>query len=88
MSLWTNKRNMLWRMQTSPSTQKYFEKELAEAHTTELFKNVELPLVEVLTRMEAEGINLNVDFLKNFSKTLTADIRSFGKRYFGSGRNF
>jgi len=52
----------------------HFEKELAEAQTTELFKTVELPLVEVLTDMEAEGINLNVDFLNDLSKTLTADI--------------
>ncbi len=61
---------------------KYFEKELAEAHTTELFKTVELPLVEVLTRMEAEGINLNVDFLKKLSKTLTADIAVLEKDIF------
>ena len=52
----------------------HFEKELAEAQTTELFKTVELPLVEVLTDMEAEGINLNVDYLNDLSKTLTADI--------------
>ena len=52
----------------------HFVKELAEAQTTELFKTVELPLVEVLTDMEAEGINLNVDFLNDLSKTLTADI--------------
>ena len=52
----------------------HFEKELAEALTTELFKTVELSLVEVLADMEAEGINLNVDFLNELSKNLTADI--------------
>ncbi|MGB0396504.1 MAG: DNA polymerase I [Flavobacteriaceae bacterium] len=60
----------------------HFEKELAEAHTTELFKTVELPLVEVLTDMEAEGINLNVDFLNELSKTLTADIAILEKEIF------
>ena len=60
----------------------HFEKELAEAHTTELFKNVELPLVEVLTDMEAEGINLNVNFLKELSKTLRADIAILEKDIF------
>jgi DNA polymerase-1 len=45
----------------------HFEKELAEAGTTELFNMVELPLVEVLTDMEAEGINLNVEFLNQLS---------------------
>ena len=60
----------------------HFEKELAEAGTTELFNKVELPLVEVLTDMEAEGINLNVDFLNQLSKTLTADIAVLEKDIF------
>ena len=60
----------------------HFEKELAEALTTELFKTVELPLVEVLADMEAEGINLNVDFLNELSKNLTADIMILEKDIF------
>ncbi|OUW76323.1 MAG: DNA polymerase I [Flavobacteriaceae bacterium TMED212] len=60
----------------------HFEKELAEAHTTSLFKKVELPLVQVLTEMEVEGINLNVGFLNELSKTLTADIALLEKNIF------
>ena len=60
----------------------HFEKELAEADTTALFKMVELPLVQVLTDMEAEGINLNVKFLKELSKTLKADISILEKDIF------
>ena len=60
----------------------HFEKELAEALTTELFKTVELPLVGVLADMEAEGINLNVDFLNELSKNLTADIMILEKDIF------
>ena len=60
----------------------HFEKELAEAHTTNLFKKVELPLVQVLTEMEVEGINLNVGFLIELSKTLTADIALLEKNIF------
>ncbi|MEC7619358.1 MAG: DNA polymerase I, partial [Bacteroidota bacterium] len=60
----------------------HFEKELAEAHTTELFKTVELSLLEVLADMEAEGINLNVDFLNELSKNLTADIMILEKDIF------
>ena len=60
----------------------HFEKELAEALTTELFKTVELSLVEVLADMEAEGINLNVDFLNELSKNLTADIMILEKDIF------
>ena len=54
----------------------HFQKELSEANTTSLFKDVELPLVEVLTALEAEGINLNTDFLKQLSKTLAADLEA------------
>ena len=60
----------------------HFEKELAEAHTTKLFKTLELPLLEVLTKMEAEGINLNVNFLNEMSKTLTSDIKILEKNIF------
>jgi DNA polymerase-1 len=60
----------------------HFEKELAEADTTALFKTVELPLVQVLTDMEAEGINLNVKFLKELSKTLNVDISILEKDIF------
>lgn len=60
----------------------HFEKELDEALTTELFKTVELSLLEVLADMEAEGINLNVDFLNELSKNLTADIMILEKDIF------
>lgn len=67
----------------------HFEKELEEAQTTELFKTVELPLVQVLTDVEAEGINLNVNFLYQLSKTLTADIAVLEKDIFEEvGENF
>ena len=60
----------------------HFEKELAEADTTALFKTVELPLVQVLTDMEAEGVNLNVTYLKELSKTLNADMAVLEKDIF------
>ena len=67
----------------------HFEKELEEAQTTELFKALELPLLQVLTDMEVEGINLNVNFLYQLSKTLTADIAVLEKDIFEEvGENF
>tara|TARA_B100001173_G_scaffold305309_1_gene310534 strand:+ start:11725 stop:14544 length:2820 start_codon:yes stop_codon:yes gene_type:complete len=60
----------------------HFEKELAQTDTTKLFKTLELPLLEVLTKMEAEGINLNVNFLNEMSKTLTSDIEILEKNIF------
>ena len=52
----------------------HFEKELESGKVTELFKNVEMPLVSVLTAMEIEGINLNAAYLKELSNALSKDI--------------
>ena len=54
----------------------YFEKEMKKTKTLELFNNVEIPLVEVLTDMECEGVNLDTKFLKELSKVLLKDIKS------------
>ena len=54
----------------------HFEKEMKKTKTLELFNNVEIPLVEVLTDMECEGVNLDTKFLKELSKVLLEDIKS------------
>ena len=54
----------------------HFEKEMIKTKTLELFSNVEIPLVEVLTDMECEGVNLDTKFLKGLSKVLLEDIKS------------
>lgn len=51
-----------------------FEKQLKSNNLTELFQNIEIPLVKVLAKMELEGINLDADFLNDLSKDLTTDI--------------
>jgi len=56
-----------------------FEKDLAELKQTALFKDVESPLVQVLAVMEREGINLDIDFLKDLSKAITEDILALEK---------
>ena len=61
---------------------KYFENEMVAADTLELYKQVELPLVEVLTDMECEGVNLNTSFLKELSKELSNDIKILEKTIF------
>ena len=60
----------------------HFEKELEDANITKLFQEVELPLVNVLTAMEAEGINLNVSFLNKLSKSLVSDIETLEQDIF------
>ena len=54
----------------------HFEKEMIKTKTLELFSDVEIPLVEVLTDMECEGVNLDTKFLKGLSKVLLEDIKS------------
>ncbi|MEN8703772.1 MAG: DNA polymerase I [Polaribacter sp.] len=57
----------------------HFTNELESGNVTELFNNVELPLVSVLTAMEIEGINIDTDFLKQLSTALTDDINRLEK---------
>ncbi|NQT78310.1 MAG: DNA polymerase I [Bacteroidetes bacterium] len=51
-----------------------FEPMLAQTNTLELFRKIEMPLVPVLTSMEAVGINLKVSTLEEFSAELDKDI--------------
>ena len=60
----------------------FFDQELAAAENGKLFQEVELPLVEVLTAMEQEGINLNTSFLKEFETALDSDIARLEKSIF------
>ena len=60
----------------------FFDQELAAAENGKLFQEVELPLVEVLTAMEQEGINLNTGFLKEFETALDSDIARLEKSIF------
>ena len=47
-----------------------------------LFYNVELPLVEVLIRMENNGINLDIDSLTQYSQYLSSQIAILEKNIF------
>ena len=59
-----------------------FKKELEENNLTKLFQEIEMPLVDVLTKMEIEGINLDVDFLNSLSEELTKDIIKLEKEIY------
>ncbi len=50
------------------------EKELDNNNLSKLFKEIEIPLINVLANMELEGINLDKDFLNSLSDDLTKDI--------------
>lgn len=67
----------------------HFTQELESGNVTKLFNEVELPLVSVLTSMEIEGININTEFLKELSITLTDDIDRLEKSiYQQAGEEF
>ena len=51
------------------------EKELEKVGFGDLFKNIEMPLIPVLSNMEFEGVQLNSDFLNNYSKELDKKIK-------------
>lgn len=67
----------------------HFVKELESSNTLSLYRDVELPLMEVLTEMESAGIALDAAFLNDFSKTLLTDISSLEKAiYSTAGEDF
>lgn len=67
----------------------HFRKELEDANTARLFKDIEVPLLRVLADMELEGINLDADFLKSLSDELDNDIKSLEKKiYEEAGEQF
>lgn len=50
--------------------------ELEEEGLVELYETIEAPLIQVLKNIELEGVNLNVEFLDNYSKVLTEKLRT------------
>lgn len=52
-----------------------FEKELDSKEVRSVFSKVENPLVPVLLDMEYEGVNLDFQFLNEYSKLLEGDIK-------------
>ena len=50
------------------------EDELKEAGAMELFNDIEVPLVPVLASMEAEGVKLDINALRDYSMQLEAEI--------------
>ncbi|MFN2260995.1 MAG: DNA polymerase I [Psychroflexus sp.] len=68
---------------------KYFEAELNDAHNEPLFKDMEIPLLQVLAAMEIEGIKLDKSALENISEKLNSDILNLEKSVFeAAGEEF
>lgn len=63
-----------------------FEKELAKNNLTDLFHKIEVPLISVLVKMEYEGINIDVDFLKSLSEELNKDILDLEREIYAEAK--
>jgi len=59
-----------------------FEKEMKEIGVFDLFEKIELPLIKVLAKMELEGIALDVNMLKSYSKELTFDVKKIAQKIY------
>ena len=74
---------LLWKC-ASILEEKLQEKELMQA-----YRQIELPLVPVLARMERAGIALDVDYLMELSKELNRNIENIAERiYIVAGEKF
>ena len=66
-----------------------FQPELKEKALEKLFYEVELPLIEVLAEMELVGVCVDMDYLKNMSRSVQEDLnRLIGEIYALAGREF
>ncbi len=59
-----------------------FEKELAKSNLSKLFREIEIPLLDVLANMEMEGIHIDQKFLNSLSESLTKDIDQLEKEIY------
>jgi DNA polymerase-1 len=59
-----------------------FEDKLRKLELWELFDELEMPLIPVLTRMEMTGVRLDVDKLNKMAKELESEKNSIAKRIF------
>ncbi|MFN3939904.1 MAG: DNA polymerase I, partial [Chitinophagales bacterium] len=61
-----------------------FQPLLKKEKLDKLYTEVELPLVKVLAHMEYEGVNLDVDFLRQCSMELEKDIEETAKQIYAA----
>ncbi len=59
-----------------------FEPKLIQNDCLELFENIEMPLVPVLSGMESEGVKLDIENLKDYSVSLSGNIQQIEKQIY------
>lgn len=58
-------------------------KELAENENDKMFRNIELPLVDVLLSMESEGVRIDTEYLHRYSGELQKELGEIEKQIYG-----
>ncbi|NOX37275.1 MAG: DNA polymerase I [Calditrichaeota bacterium] len=58
------------------------EKKLKETNTYDLFRQVEMPLVEVLMQMEKNGVSLDVPFLEEMSREIGTELQQLEQQIY------
>lgn len=72
-----------------PQVQDNLEKELDRNGVLNVLREVETPLIPVLSRMEAMGIKVDLDFLEELSGELEGRLQEIKEKVFGyAGREF
>ncbi len=59
---------------------------LRESGVEQLFYDIEIPLMAVLSDMEAAGVRLDLEAIAEISETLASDIRQTEERIYETGR--
>ena len=66
-----------------------FDKEIKNNNLNEIFSEIELPIIEVLSFMEKEGIKIDEKYLKSIENDFQNELTVLGKRIFKeSGEEF
>ena len=66
-----------------------YEKKLNDLELMELFEHIEIPLIDVLSDMERNGVHLNENILKEISKKISRKIGKITKEIYSiSGKQF
>lgn len=60
----------------------FFKDKIEEQGFQQLFKDMEMPLVEVLTELEYNGIRVDADYLNEYAKELDVKIREFEQKIY------
>jgi DNA polymerase-1 len=62
----------------------YLEPKLKEEELDKLYDDIEAPLIKTLVDLEYEGVNIDADYLDNYSKELETSIRTIEEQIYST----